>query len=210
MRVRVQSRLDIRVPEPLGHDLRMHAGAQQQRRVGVPQLVKVQRIQIRVSLDGLRDALAPLPRELRRIVWTTVPIVPAMRDAERTSSATRELEVVWGGQEDGLRRLRGISRQLEKLHRAEHTLRHERDGLVGALRSADVSWAMLSTWSGLSRQALSKRVSPAAYPNTEYAETPGSLRPGGAWQRRCGSRADAARLPTSARHHWPGSPEHLS
>jgi hypothetical protein len=85
-----------------------------------------------------------------------------MREAERTSAATRELEMFWGGSEDGLRRLRDISRQLEKLHRAESTLIHERDGLVRALRSVDVSWAMLSTWSGLSRQALSKRAAPTA------------------------------------------------
>jgi hypothetical protein len=80
-----------------------------------------------------------------------------MREAERATTASRELEVFWGGRDDGLRRLRDICRQLEKLHRAERTLLHERDGLVGALRSADVSWALLSTWSGLSRQALSKR-----------------------------------------------------
>jgi hypothetical protein len=57
----------------------------------------------------------------------------------------------------GLARLRDISTQLDKLHRAERSLLHERDSLIDALRNTDVSWAMLSSWSGLSRQAMSKR-----------------------------------------------------
>lgn len=80
------------------------------------------------------------------------------------AAAARQLESEWGGRDEGLHRLRDISRQLDKLHRAEHALLRERDGLVGALRSTDVSWALLSSWSGLSRQALSKRTSGAAGP----------------------------------------------
>ena len=83
----------------------------------------------------------------------------ALREAERSVAARRDLQLVWGGREDGLDRLRDISRQLEKLHRAERTLLVERDELVRTLRRVDVSWALLSTWSGLSRQALSKRPS---------------------------------------------------
>ncbi|GAA1970816.1 hypothetical protein [Microbacterium deminutum] len=71
----------------------------------------------------------------------------------------RELERVWGSEQEALRRLRDISKQLDKLHRAERVLLDERDRLVDVLRGRDVSWAMLSTWSGLSRQALSKRIS---------------------------------------------------
>lgn len=81
----------------------------------------------------------------------------ALAKVERSAAAQRDLQLVWGGREDGLTRLRDISRQLEKLHRAEHALLEERDELVHALRRGDVSWALLSTWSGLSRQALSKR-----------------------------------------------------
>lgn len=81
----------------------------------------------------------------------------ALVEAERSVAAQRDLRLVWGGREDGLSRLRDISRQLEKLHRAELALLRERDELVHALRRVDVSWALLSTWSGLSRQALSKR-----------------------------------------------------
>ena len=71
--------------------------------------------------------------------------------------SNRDLQLVWGGRAEGLTRLRDSSRQLQKLHRAERALLHERDELVHALRRGDVSWALLSTWSGRSRQALSKR-----------------------------------------------------
>lgn len=81
---------------------------------------------------------------------------------EAASAAAGQLESEWGGRDEGLRRLRDISRQLDRFHRAESALLRERDGLVRALRSNDVSWAMLSTWSGLSRQALSKRTLPTS------------------------------------------------
>ncbi|WP_438354000.1 hypothetical protein [Microbacterium sp. CJ88] len=80
-----------------------------------------------------------------------------LRETDRAAQSARELEELWGGREDGLTRLRDISKQLEKLHRAEVVLLRERDDLVGALRRVDVSWSLLSLWSGLSRQALSKR-----------------------------------------------------
>lgn len=81
-----------------------------------------------------------------------------LRRLQADADARRELEVVWGSQREGLSRLRDISKQLEKLHRAERSLLLERDRLIAALRKVDVSWAMLSTWSGLSRQGMSKRV----------------------------------------------------
>ena len=81
----------------------------------------------------------------------------AVAETQRSQRADRNLELVWGGRTDALKRLRDISRQLEKLHRAERALLTERDELVGTLRAVEVSWAQLSTWSGLSRQALSKR-----------------------------------------------------
>lgn len=76
---------------------------------------------------------------------------------EAAAAAALRLESEWGGRDEGLRRLRDISRQLDKLHRAETALLRQRDDLVRGLRSIDVSWALLSSWSGLSRQALSKR-----------------------------------------------------
>lgn len=59
----------------------------------------------------------------------------------------------------GLQRLKALSRELEKLHRQEHSLLRERDRLVAQLRSEGESWASLSSRTGLSRQALSKRTS---------------------------------------------------
>ena len=82
----------------------------------------------------------------------------ALAAKQKTAEGHNQIAAVWGGQRDALTRLRDISRQLEKLHRAESSLLHERDELVAALRNTEVSWALLSTWSGLSRQALSKRV----------------------------------------------------
>ena len=93
------------------------------------------------------DAAAAVARERAK----------TLAEVERSAAANRDLQLVWGGREDGLTRLRDISRQLEKLHRAERALLQERDELVHTLRRVDVSWALLSTWSGLSRQALSKR-----------------------------------------------------
>lgn len=82
-----------------------------------------------------------------------------LRELQRAAAARRELDLVWGSQQQGLARLRDISKQLDKLHRAERSLLHERDELVDALRTISVSWALLSTWAGLSRQAMSKRTS---------------------------------------------------
>lgn len=82
-----------------------------------------------------------------------------LRRLQTEAAARHQLELVWGTQHDGLTRLRDISKQLDKLHRAERSLLDERDGLIDALRKTDVSWAMLSSWSGLSRQAMSKRAS---------------------------------------------------
>jgi hypothetical protein len=82
----------------------------------------------------------------------------ALAANQRAAEGHNQIAAVWGGQQDALTRLRDISNQLEKLHRAERSLLQERDELVAALRSTEVSWALLSTWSGLSRQALSKRV----------------------------------------------------
>jgi hypothetical protein len=58
-----------------------------------------------------------------------------------------------------LQRLKALSRELEKLHRQEQSLLRERDRLVAQLRREGESWASLSSRTGLSRQALSKRTS---------------------------------------------------
>jgi hypothetical protein len=56
-----------------------------------------------------------------------------------------------------LRRIADLSKELSKLHKHERALLAERDVLVGRLRSEGESWASLSSRTGLSRQALSKR-----------------------------------------------------
>lgn len=58
-----------------------------------------------------------------------------------------------------LQRLKALSRELEKLHRQEQSLLRERDRLVAQLRREGEPWASLSSRTGLSRQALSKRTS---------------------------------------------------
>lgn len=57
-----------------------------------------------------------------------------------------------------LKRLSEISKSLSKLHRDEAALLRERDMLVAHLRKQEVSWSSLATRTGLSRQALSKRM----------------------------------------------------
>ncbi len=59
----------------------------------------------------------------------------------------------------GLQRLKALSRELQKLHHEEQSLLRERDHLVAQLRREGESWASLSSRTGLSRQALSKRTS---------------------------------------------------
>lgn len=61
-------------------------------------------------------------------------------------------------QQAELRRLGDLSKSLVKLHREEAKLLRERDALIAKLRGQDVPWSSLSMRTGLSRQALSKRV----------------------------------------------------
>jgi len=58
-----------------------------------------------------------------------------------------------------LRRIAELSKELSKLHKQERALLAERDVLIGRLRREGESWASLSSRTGLSRQALSKRTS---------------------------------------------------
>lgn len=78
--------------------------------------------------------------------------VPARQPSSRLGRA-RDPRLI------GLQRLKALSRELEKLHRQEQSLLRERDRLVAQLRREGESWASLSSRTGLSRQALSKRTS---------------------------------------------------
>lgn len=61
-------------------------------------------------------------------------------------------------EQSDLRRLGDLSKSLVKLHREETRLLRERDALIADLRARGIPWAALSMRTGLSRQALSKRV----------------------------------------------------
>ena len=81
----------------------------------------------------------------------------ARRDADARSAAERRLARKWGDTRAGLDRLSTLSRDLEKLHREEAKLLHERDELVSWLRGRGQTWVALSSRTKLSRQALMKR-----------------------------------------------------
>lgn len=61
-------------------------------------------------------------------------------------------------QQSELRRLSEISKALVKLHHEEAKLIRERDVLIAELRTQGVGWSSLAMRTGLSRQALSKRI----------------------------------------------------
>jgi len=80
------------------------------------------------------------------------------READKLAAAASRLVRKWGSQATALDRISALSRDLENLHREEARLLHERDDLVHWLRRCGQSWTMLSARTGLSRQALMKRM----------------------------------------------------
>lgn len=78
--------------------------------------------------------------------------------AEEQAAADRRLARKWGNETSALNRLGAVSRELEKLHKDEARLLRERDELVLWLRRREQSWAVLSSRTRLSRQALMKRM----------------------------------------------------
>jgi hypothetical protein len=83
------------------------------------------------------------------------------RDADRrTAGALGELQSRWGGRDQAIAHLRGLARSLDELRLQESTLVAERDELVQLLRNSGGSWDSLVAVTGLSRQALSKRMAP--------------------------------------------------
>jgi hypothetical protein len=69
-----------------------------------------------------------------------------------------ELETAWGGREEALQRLRDVASTIERLRREQDVARAERDQLITRLRNAGESWNSLVALTGLSRQALSRRI----------------------------------------------------
>lgn len=84
------------------------------------------------------------------------------READRrTAAALRELEFHWGGRGQAIAHLRGLAHSLDELRLQERALVAERDQLVELLRNSGDSWDSLVAITGLSRQALSKRMTPS-------------------------------------------------
>lgn len=91
----------------------------------------------------------------------------AMRRAEqriqretdrRTADSLGELKSRWGGRDQAIAHLRGLAHSLDELRLQESALVAERDELVELLRNSGGSWNSLVAITGLSRQALSKRM----------------------------------------------------
>ena len=94
--------------------------------------------------------------------------VAAVRHAEdrereaaqrHAADAMSELQANWGTRVDALRRLHEISRTIDRLRSEQDAALLERDALIAQLREVGESWNSLAARTGLSRQALSKRVS---------------------------------------------------
>ncbi len=90
----------------------------------------------------------------RRPVVTEQTRRPTSRTGDGVAS---RIEQTRASRSFDLRRITDLSKELSKLHKQEQTLLAERDVLVRRLRSEGESWASLSSRTGLSRQALSKR-----------------------------------------------------
>lgn len=77
------------------------------------------------------------------------------------AAALTELEDRWGTRADALDRLGHIGRSIGRLQREQEILRSERDELIAHLRRVGESWNSLASRTGLSRQALSQRITEA-------------------------------------------------
>jgi hypothetical protein len=90
-------------------------------------------------------------------------------DAERervaaqrhTAAAMTVLEERWGTRADALDRLGHLGRTIGRLQAEQDILRTERDELIASLRQVGESWNSLAARTGLSRQALSQRITDA-------------------------------------------------
>lgn len=76
----------------------------------------------------------------------------------RAADALTEVEFRWGTRVDALERLGEVGRTLTSLRLEQDALLSERDELIVRLRRVGESWNSLASRTGLSRQALSQRV----------------------------------------------------
>ena len=78
--------------------------------------------------------------------------------ARRAAAAQSAVTDRWGTRADALDRLSHVGHALGRLRLEEDALVSERDELITRLRDAGESWNSLAARTGLSRQALSKRI----------------------------------------------------
>lgn len=75
----------------------------------------------------------------------------------RAADALLKIKAKWGTRDDALKRLGEVSRTIDRLRLEQDAALLERDELIAQLREMGESWNSLSSRTGLSRQALSKR-----------------------------------------------------
>jgi hypothetical protein len=82
------------------------------------------------------------------------------RDAEQRNAADAmsELQAKWGTRVDALKLLQDVSRTIDRLREEQNAAVRRRDELIAQLRGVGESWNSLAARTGLSRQALSKRI----------------------------------------------------
>ena len=74
------------------------------------------------------------------------------------ADALLKLEAKWGTRADALKKLGDLSRNIDRLRLEQDTVLLERDELIAQLRELGESWNSISARTGLSRQALNKRL----------------------------------------------------
>ncbi|MGH1522905.1 hypothetical protein ACRAWC_01930 [Leifsonia sp. L25] len=74
------------------------------------------------------------------------------------ADAMLKLQAEWGTRVDALKKLTELSRTIDRLRLVQQEALVERDELIAQLREVGESWNSLASRTGLSRQALNKRV----------------------------------------------------
>jgi uncharacterized protein (UPF0335 family) len=110
--------------------------------------------------ENRREAAYARQRQAHDAVAVRHAEVREQEAAQRhAADAMLELQAKWGTRVDALKRLHEVSRTLVRLRSEQDAARFERDQLIASLREVGESWNSLAARTGLSRQALTKRVS---------------------------------------------------
>jgi hypothetical protein len=109
-----------------------------------------------------REAAYARQRQQHDVATTRRLEVHAQEAATRRAAAAESAAAAgWGTGDDALDRLSQVGRTLGRLRLEQDGLVSERDELIDHLREMGVSWNQIASRTGLSRQALSKRVNRA-------------------------------------------------